>query len=116
LREIICDRDKKFAIEFWKFLFKLCGTKISMSLAYHLVTDGQIEKTNKSLEDMLRIYLGKRQQSWTSGLYMIQFANNQREHNSIGMSPFYVSYDQKCRTSISLATSSSKIESLNQII
>ena len=49
--------------EFWKSLFKLCGTKISMSSAYHPEMDGQTERTNRSLEDMLRMYVGKRQQS-----------------------------------------------------
>jgi hypothetical protein len=76
-REIICDRDRKFVSEFWKSLFKLCGTKINMSSAYHLETDGQTERTNRSLEDMLRMYVGKRQQSWDKWLYLVQFAYNQ---------------------------------------
>jgi hypothetical protein len=115
-REIICDRDRKFVSEFWKSLFKLCGTKINMSSAYHPETNGQTERTNRSLEDMLRMYVGKRQQSWDKWLYLIQFAYNQREHSSIGMSPFYALYGQECRTPISLATPNSKIESLNQMI
>ena len=32
-----------------------------MSLAYHPETDKQTETTNKNLEDMLRMYVGKRQ-------------------------------------------------------
>ena len=51
----------KFVSEFWKSLFKLCGTKISMSLAYYLETDGQTKRTNRSIEDMLRMYICKRQ-------------------------------------------------------
>ena len=50
--------------EFWKSLFKLCGTKINMSSAYHPETDGQTKRTNMSFEDMLRMYVGKSQQSW----------------------------------------------------
>ena len=52
LQEIICDMDRKFVSEFWKFLFKLYGTKISMSSAYHPKTDWETERTNMSLEDM----------------------------------------------------------------
>ena len=65
---------------------------------------------------MLQMYVGKRQQSWDKWLYLIQFAYNQREHSSIGMSLFYVLYGQECRTLIALATSNSKIESSIQMI
>ena len=70
-REIICNRVRKFVSEFCKSLFKLCGTRISMSYAYHPKTDGQTEKTNKSLEDMLKMYVGKKPQSWDKWLYLI---------------------------------------------
>ena len=71
-REIISDRDRKFMSEFWTTLFKLCGIKIKLSSAYHLEMDGQTERTNKILEDMLRMYVGKRQQSWDKWLHMIE--------------------------------------------
>jgi hypothetical protein len=59
-REIISSRYRKFMSEFWKSLFKLCGTKINMSSAYHPEIDGQNERINMSIEDMLRMYVGKR--------------------------------------------------------
>ena len=49
--------------EFWTTLFKLCRNKIKLSSAYHTETDGQIEQTNIILEDMLRMCVGKKQQS-----------------------------------------------------
>jgi hypothetical protein len=61
--EIISDRDRKFVSEFWTTLFKMCGTKIKLSTAYHPETDGQTERTNRTLEDMLRMYVGKKQHS-----------------------------------------------------
>lgn len=64
LREIISNRDRKFVSEFWSALFKVCGTKIKLSTAYHLETDEQNEQTNKTLKNILRMYPGKRQQSW----------------------------------------------------
>ena len=57
--------------EFGIFLFKLCDTKISMSFAYLLETDEQTERINMSLEDMLKIYVGEKQQSWYKWLYLI---------------------------------------------
>ena len=50
---------KKSVSEFWKSLFKLCGTKISMHSAYHPESDGHTKRTNMSLEDMLRMYVKK---------------------------------------------------------
>nr|GEX65846.1 putative reverse transcriptase domain-containing protein [Tanacetum cinerariifolium] len=53
---IILDRDPRFASRFWKSLQKSLGTNLDMSTAYHPETDGQSERTIKTLEDMLRAY------------------------------------------------------------
>jgi hypothetical protein len=58
--EIISDRDRKFVTEFWTTLFKMFGTKIKLSTAYHPKTNGQTKWTNRTLEDMLRMYVGKK--------------------------------------------------------
>ncbi|GJV95399.1 putative reverse transcriptase domain-containing protein [Tanacetum coccineum] len=50
---IICDRDPRFASNFWKSLQKALGTSLDMSTAYHPQTDGQSERTIQTLEDML---------------------------------------------------------------
>ncbi|GKC45831.1 putative reverse transcriptase domain-containing protein, partial [Tanacetum coccineum] len=53
---IICDRDPRFASNFWKSLQNALGTNLDMSTAYHLQTDGQSERTIQTLEDMLRAH------------------------------------------------------------
>ncbi|GJY12243.1 putative reverse transcriptase domain-containing protein [Tanacetum coccineum] len=50
---IICDRDPRFASNFWRLLQKDLGTSLDMSNAYHPQTDGQSERTIQTLEDML---------------------------------------------------------------
>jgi hypothetical protein len=47
----------------------MCGTKIKLSTAYHPETDGQTEQSNRTLEDMLRMYVGKKQHSWVKWLF-----------------------------------------------
>lgn len=94
----------------------MCGTKSELITTYHSATNDKIERLNGTTEDMLRLYLGKRQQSWDKCLYLIQFAYNQGEYSNISTSPFYALYDQKCRIPITLVTFNSKIESLNQMI
>ncbi|GKC62491.1 putative reverse transcriptase domain-containing protein [Tanacetum coccineum] len=51
---IICDRDPRFASNFWRSLQKALGTNLDMSTAYHPQTDEQSERTIQTLEDMLR--------------------------------------------------------------
>nr|GEV84225.1 putative reverse transcriptase domain-containing protein [Tanacetum cinerariifolium] len=50
---IISDRDPRFASNFWKSFQNALGTRLDMSTAYHLKTDGQSERTIQTLEDML---------------------------------------------------------------
>ena len=52
---IIFYRDPKFTHNFWKSLFKGLYTKLDFSTAYHPQMDGQTERVNQVLEDMLQI-------------------------------------------------------------
>ncbi|GJY38918.1 putative reverse transcriptase domain-containing protein [Tanacetum coccineum] len=54
---IICDRDPRFASNFWRSLQKALGTSLDMSTAYHPQTDGQSERTIQTLEDFLGLVI-----------------------------------------------------------
>ena len=56
---IISDRDAKFTSKFWRAMFQSLGTLLNLSLSYHPEIDGQIEKVNQVIEDMLRAYCGQ---------------------------------------------------------
>ena len=51
---IVSDHDAKFTSRFWKKLHEALGTKLDFSSAYHPQTNGQTERVNQILEDMLR--------------------------------------------------------------
>ena len=61
---IIYDRDPKFTGNFWKTLFKGLDTKLNFSTAYHLQTDGQTERINQVLENILRMYVTNYPKKW----------------------------------------------------
>ena len=73
-KAIISDRDVKFTSNFWKGLFADLGTKINFSTAYHPQTDGQTERVNQVLEDMLRMYVMEKPTKWEDYLHLVEFA------------------------------------------
>ncbi|GJY24729.1 putative reverse transcriptase domain-containing protein [Tanacetum coccineum] len=69
---IICDRDPRFASNFWRSLQKALGTNLDMSIVYHPQTDGQSERT----------------------IQMVGY------HASIKAAPFEALYGRKCRSPV----------------
>jgi hypothetical protein len=53
-KKIVSDRGFQFTSKFWEKLHESIDTKLNFSSAYHPQTDGQTERTNQILEDMLR--------------------------------------------------------------
>jgi len=53
-KTIISDRGTQFIARFWEQLHASLGTRLIRSSAYHPQTDGQTERINQILEDMLR--------------------------------------------------------------
>jgi hypothetical protein len=61
-----------------------------MSTAFHPQTDGQTERANRTLEDMLQAFVNYRQDNWDQLLATAEFACNNAPNASTGMSPFHV--------------------------
>ena len=98
---IVSDRDANFTGNFWKSLFKGLDTQLNFSIAYHPQTDGQNERLNQVLEDMLRMYVMEKPSKWEDYLHLVEFAYNNNFQVSAGMSPFKILYGRKCNTPIS---------------
>ena len=95
---IVSDRDSRFTAEFWKSLQTAMGTSLRMSSAFHPQTDGQTERTNQVMEDMLRACVLDFEGTWETHLPLIEFAYNNSYHSSIGMAPFEALYGRPCRS------------------
>ena len=69
-KEIISYRDAKFTSKFWKGLFQELGNQLNFSTTYHPQTDGQTERVNQVLEDMLRMYVMDKPSKWEGYLHL----------------------------------------------
>ena len=98
---VISDRDAKFTGTFWKALFKGLDTQLNFSTAFHPQTDGQTERVNQILEDMLRMYVMNQPKKWEEYLHLVEFAYNNHFQASAKLSPFEILYGRKCNTPIS---------------
>ena len=75
---IVSDRDTRFTSQFWESLQKTLGTQLRFSTTFHPQTEGQTEKLNQILEDMLRACVMDFAGCWDEHLPLIEFAY----HNS----------------------------------
>jgi hypothetical protein len=97
-KKIVFDRGSQFTSRYWKKLHESLDTRLNFSSAYHPQTDGQTERTNQVLEDMLRACALKHGGSWDKSLSYAEFSYNNSYQASLKMSPFEALYGRKCRT------------------
>jgi hypothetical protein len=104
-RKIVSDRDGRFTGNFFKEVTRLMGTRQAFSTAFHPQTDGQTERMNRVLEDMLRHYVGPYHNDWDDYLGLAEFAINNAFQASIQNTPFMMVYGQHPNTPASLKIS-----------
>nr|GFB74207.1 reverse transcriptase domain-containing protein [Tanacetum cinerariifolium] len=97
---IISDRGPRFASNFWRSLQNTLGTRLDMSTAYHLETDGQSKRTIQTLEDMLRACALDFGKGWVNHLPLVEFSYNNSYHATIKAAPFEALYGRKCRSPV----------------
>ena len=86
---IVSDRGPQFAAEFWKALCARLLIDPLLSTAYHPETDGQTERMNASMEQYIRGYVNYLQDDWYKWLPLAEFANNNYDSETTGISPFF---------------------------
>jgi len=101
-RELISDRDPRFTSLFWREVCRALGVKQGMSTSHHPQTDGQTERANRTLEEMLRHYVCANQDDWDRILPLAEFATNNAWQESVRTTPFMLNYGQHPLTPASL--------------
>jgi len=92
LKSIVSDRDKVFISQFWRHLWKISGTTLNMSIAYHPQSDRQSEVLNKCVEMYLRCLTFEALKDWSKLLLWAKYWYNIAYHASAGMTPFKIVY------------------------
>ncbi|WVZ49155.1 hypothetical protein U9M48_000532 [Paspalum notatum var. saurae] len=92
------DRGSQFTSRFGSELHDSLDTKLRFGTAYHPRTDGQTERTNQVLEDMLRACAIQYGSGWDKMLPYAEFSYNNSYQASLKQSPFEALYGRKCRT------------------
>jgi hypothetical protein len=94
-KEIITDRGPQFNNKFWTELCKRLGIQHKMSSAYHPQTNGQTERVNRVVAEMLRSYVSRdNMNDWDEWLPLTEFAINNSWQASIGATPFFLMYGE----------------------
>ena len=91
-KSLVSDRDTRFTSKFWQALFHSLGTSLKMSTSFHPQTDGQTERTNRTLISGIRSYVNSLHTNWDSLLPTLEFSYNNTIQRSTTFSPFYLNY------------------------
>jgi hypothetical protein len=89
---IVSDCDPKFMSKFWRELHRLIGTKLLLSTAFHLQTDGQTECSMRTIGQILRALVDSDQKNWATMCPMVEFAINSAMNKTTGFAPFKLVY------------------------
>lgn len=99
---IVSDRGPRWLSAFWTSFYKHVGTTLAVSTSFHPQIDGQTERANRTVRDMLRSFANKRHDDWDELLPAVEFAYNYSVQRSTRKTPFYLAYGRHPRTPAAL--------------
>jgi transposase InsO family protein len=97
-KKIVSDRGTQFTSRFWERLHETLDTQLCFNFAYHPKTDGQTERVNQILEDMLRACALQYGRSWDKSLMYAELSYNNSYQETLKMASFEMLSGRRCRT------------------
>jgi hypothetical protein len=111
---IVSDWDPVFTSHLWTELFRLSGTRLCTSSAFHPQTDGQSKVTNKIITIYLRCLAGDRPRSWLRWLPWAEFCYNTSLQSALKTTPFEVVYGRPPPPHLPFQSGSTRVAAVDQ--
>lgn len=97
---IITDRGAAFTAEFMQDVLRLTHSTHRKSTAYHPQTNGLTERLNRTLADMLSMYIDVNHKTWDEILPYATFAYNTAVQETTRFTPFELVYGRQVTTTL----------------
>lgn len=94
------DKAQNFESKVIRHLCKLAGIKKTRTTPYHPMGNGQVERFNQTLLQMLGTLDSSKKSDWKSYVSPLVHAYNATRHDSTGFSPFYLMFGRHPRLAI----------------
>ena len=85
---VLTDNGKQFASRFFRSVCQLIGLSNVYISAYHPQANGQAERYNRKLQNMLMCFVEEHQESWDKCATALTYAYNRHVHRTTGTTPF----------------------------
>ncbi|UYV81689.1 K02A2.6-like, partial [Cordylochernes scorpioides] len=94
-RFLISDRGSQFTSNLMKEVMKMCKVKHCFTTSYHPQTNGLTERLNRTLINMISMYVNTDQKNWDEILPFITHAYNTTIQETTGYSPFFLLFGRE---------------------
>ncbi|KII68202.1 Transposon Tf2-9 polyprotein [Thelohanellus kitauei] len=96
------DQGRHFEGDLFKGICKTMGIKKSRTTPYHPASNGNVERENRKIKEMLRHHVNSNQNDWDRHLSMVLFAIRSAQNASTKYSPAELTLGRKLKTPVAL--------------
>lgn len=89
---VLTDQGANFLSQIFKNMCKLLKLRKIRTTAFHPQTNGQLERSHRTITEYLRHFIDKNQTDWDKYLQMAMFTYNTTPHSSTKYTPFELVY------------------------